>query len=137
MAVNSINPKVKKIYDTLKNGGGDVGTEQEFNNWFFASGEQGYKNRKSVYETLKGGGADAGANYEEFRDWLGLHAVTSKPAPVVHPALQKTSGKPSQPTSATMTDAQKQQMVRCSEAADGSGSEWFAGQDTAGYASDD
>ena len=112
MAVNSINPKVKKIYDTLKNGGGDVGTEQEFNNWFFASGEQGYKNRKSVYETLKGGGADAGANYEEFRDWLGLHAVTSKPAPVVHPALQKTSGKPSQPTSATMTDAQKQQMVQ-------------------------
>ena len=70
-----INGKVKSIYDTLKGGGADVGTEQEFNDWFFAKGAQGYKNRKSVYDTLKGGGADAGASYEEFAGWLGLHAV--------------------------------------------------------------
>ena len=70
-----MNEKVKKIYDTLRDGGGDVGSEQEFNDWFFARGDQGYQNRKSVYETLRDGGADAGANYEEFRDWLGLHQV--------------------------------------------------------------
>lgn len=80
-----INNKVKSIYDTLKSGGADVGTEDEFNSWFFEKGDKGYNNRKSVFDTLKGGGADAGANYEEFRDWLGLHAVQPKqkaaPAP--------------------------------------------------------
>ena len=71
-----LDPKVQKIYTTLKSGGADVGTEQEFNSYFFAQGKKGYENRKKVYDTLTGGGADAGKNYEEFRDWLGLKAVT-------------------------------------------------------------
>ncbi len=81
-----INPKVKQIYDTLKEGGADVGSEKEFNDYFFAKGKDGYNNRKEVFNTLKEGGADAGKSYEEFAGWLGLHAVSphptqTKPAP--------------------------------------------------------
>ena len=72
-------PKIKSIYNALKGGGADVGTEQEFNNWFLAKGDQGYKNRKYVWDTMREGGADVGANYEEFRDWLGLKAVKPQP----------------------------------------------------------
>lgn len=70
-----INSKVKKLYDALKADGGDVGTPEEFNSWFFKPGKEGYKNRKSVYDTFKADGADVGKNYEEFGKWLGLHAV--------------------------------------------------------------
>ena len=70
-----INSKVKKLYDTLKAGGGDVGTPEEFNSWFFKAGKEGYRNRKSVYDTFKADGADVGKSYEEFGKWLGLHAV--------------------------------------------------------------
>lgn len=81
----ALHPKVKQLYDTLKGGGADVGTEQEFNSWFFASGNTGYQNRKQVWQTLKDGGADAGKSYEEFASWLGLQAV--KPQ-------QKSSAQP-------------------------------------------
>lgn len=70
-----INSKVKRLYDALKADGGDVGTPEEFNSWFFKPGKEGYKNRKSVYDTFKADGADVGKSYEEFGKWLGLHAV--------------------------------------------------------------
>lgn len=70
-----INSKVKRLYDALKADGGDVGTPEEFNSWFFKPGKEGYKNRKSVYDTFKADGDDVGKNYEEFGKWLGLHAV--------------------------------------------------------------
>ena len=70
-----INSKVKKLYDALKADGGDVGTPEEFNSWFFKPGKEGYKNRKSVYDTFKADEADVGKNYEEFGKWLGIHAV--------------------------------------------------------------
>ena len=75
-----INDKVKQLYDALKEDGGDVGSEQEFSDWFFAKGDEGYQNRKYVYDTFKEAGADIGENYEEFRDWLGLHAVKHQPS---------------------------------------------------------
>lgn len=68
----AINGKIKQLYDAIKSDGGDVGTEEEFNDWFLRPGEEGYNNRKRVYDTFKSDGADVGANYEEFRDWLGL-----------------------------------------------------------------
>ena len=70
-----INSKIKSLYDALKADGADVGSEQEFSDWFQAPGEQGYNNRKYVYDTFKADGADVGKNYEEFAGWLGLHAV--------------------------------------------------------------
>lgn len=70
-----INSKIKSLYDALKADGADVGSEQEFSDWFQAPGEQGYNNRKYVYDTFKADGADVGKNYDEFESWLGLHAV--------------------------------------------------------------
>ena len=103
--------KIDQLYDALKADGAVSKSRENFRSYMLASGEQGYRNRKQLYDALKADGAVSSRNYEEFRDRLGLHAV-GKAAPVVHPALQKTSGKPSQPTSGTMTDAQKQQMVQ-------------------------
>ena len=64
--------KTRQIYTTLKNGGADVGSYDEFHNWFYAKGKQGYQNRKNVWDTMNAGGADVGKSYEEFRDWLKL-----------------------------------------------------------------
>lgn len=97
-----INPKIKQIYDTLKEGGADVGSEQEFNDYFLAKGKDGYNNRKEVFNTLKEGGADTGKSYEEFAGWLGLHAVKPKSSTPQHTvqATKPTSARPvrTQPT---------------------------------------
>lgn len=103
-----INPKVKQIYDTLKDGGADVGSEKEFNDYFFAKGKDGYNNRKKVFNTLKDGGADAGKSYEEFAGWLGLHAVKPKPATPQH-TVQTTNPAPARPVRTQPTRQQKPQ----------------------------
>jgi hypothetical protein len=115
-----INNKVKSIYDTLKSGGADVGTEDEFNSWFFEKGDKGHNNRKSVFDTLKGGGADAGANYEEFRDWLGLHAVQPKqkaaPAPTQELPEIKQDWKPEGFGKIDVFDASQSKLQRSNKA---------------------
>ena len=112
----ALNSKVKYIYDTLKNGGGNVGSEQEFNDWFFAKGKEGYHNRKYVYETLTKGGGDAGKSYEEFRDWLGLHAVKpqaqvkpQQPSATQQPQVRKAQAKPQNAT--PMTAEERERMM--------------------------
>ena len=72
-----INAKIKQLYDAMKADGDDVGTEQEFSDYFLAKGDQGYKNRKAVWDYFKAAGADVGENYEEFVKWLGLRPVKS------------------------------------------------------------
>lgn len=113
-----INPKVKQIYDTLKDGGADVGSEKGFNDYFFAKGKDGYNNRKEVFNTLREGGADAGKSYEEFAGWLGLHAVSpkptqTKPATPVQPArpVPAQPVKQQKPQGRPMTAAEKARMT--------------------------
>lgn len=101
-----INPKIKQIYDTLKEGGADVGSEKEFNDYFLAKGKDGYNNRKEVFNILKEGGADTGKSYEEFAGWLGLHAVKSKPATPQH-TVQATKPAPVRPVRTQPTRQQK------------------------------
>ena len=48
-----MNGKVFDLYTTLKSAGADVGSEQEFNDYFFAKGDQGYKNRYDIWQTFK------------------------------------------------------------------------------------
>ncbi|MCI7654299.1 MAG: strawberry notch C-terminal domain-containing protein [Bacteroidales bacterium] len=81
--------KTRQIYDTLKGGGGDVGSYQEFFNWFYARGKQGYANRKKTWDALHQGGADVGKNYEEFARRLGLHPM-SQPTAKAAPARKAT-----------------------------------------------
>lgn len=71
-----ISQKVKSLYDVLKSNGEDVGSEQEFNDWFLKPGQEGYKNRKYLWDTFNQHGADVGANYEEFAGWLGLKSAS-------------------------------------------------------------
>ncbi len=114
------NPKVKQIYDTLKEGGADVGSEKEFNDYFFAKGKDGYNNRKAIFDTLKEGGADAGDTYEDFAGWLGLHAVrpeeTAKSAASAASATSVTtpissSNRQTTRKGTSMTDAEKASMI--------------------------
>ena len=95
-----INSKIKSLYDALKADGADVGSEQEFSDWFQAPGEQGYNNRKYVYDTFKADGADVGKNYEEFAGWLGLHAMQPQEA---------QAGTMRQPTGQTAREPQSPQ----------------------------
>ncbi len=39
----AISNKIKQLYDAIKSDGGDVGTEDEFNDWFLRPGEEGGK----------------------------------------------------------------------------------------------
>ena len=82
--------KVKTLYDALVADGADVGTEDEFNSWFFASGDKGYKNRKSVFDAFKADGADVGGSYEEFAGLIGLRPV--KKAAVSRQPVQTPQG---------------------------------------------
>lgn len=110
----AINAKVKSLYDALKADGADVGTEQEFNDYFFKPGKEGYENRLAVYQAFKDDGADIGESYEEFGAWLGLHAVgrpqqtatTAQPVPdkTAQPtAVQPTVQTPAQPAARVAT----------------------------------
>lgn len=99
----SISPKIKKLYDAKKEAGDNVGTLDEFNSWFFAKGEEGYKNRKSVFDDFHSAGADIGANYEEFAERLGLKAV--KPAtPAKNSGAQAKESTQTQPASGKRFD---------------------------------
>lgn len=89
-----INYKVKQLYDALKEDGADVGSEQEFNDWFFKPGDEGYKNRRSVYDAFKEDGAVKSKDYGEFSKRLGLHAVEAQKQ---SPALTQDVRRPQAP----------------------------------------
>ena len=76
-ATKPINAKIKELYDVMKAAGADVGSVQEFNDYFLARGDKGYQNRYEIWKTFKDAGADVGENYEEFAKWLGLRPVKS------------------------------------------------------------
>lgn len=90
-----MNPKVKSLYDALVADGDFVGTEKDFNDFFFASGDQGYYNRRDVYNLFAKAGADVGKNYEEFKDRIGWDAPHPKPAPNKTPRVEQA--KPQDP----------------------------------------
>lgn len=71
----AVDERVQSLYDALKADGADVGTPEEFNEWFFRPGDEGYRNRKYVYDTFKADGADVGKDYNEFASWLNLVPV--------------------------------------------------------------
>ena len=72
------------MYDDLFSQGYLQKDRDTFRNFFFAPGEQGYKNRKALYDDLHGQGYLEAPTYEDFSQRIGLHAVES-------PAGQPTS----------------------------------------------
>lgn len=75
--MGNISGKIKQIHSILAEEGADVGTVEEFNDWFMKPGDEGYKNRKSVWDAFKADGDDVGETYEEFADWLGLYPTNN------------------------------------------------------------
>ena len=86
----AVDERVQSLYNALKADGADVGTVEEFNEWFFKPGEEGYNNRKYVYDTFKADGADVGKDYNEFASWLNLAPVDkSQPGTTAPNAVQQ------------------------------------------------
>lgn len=71
----AINKKVKALYDALKADGDFSGSEQEFNDYFFKPGKEGYQNRYNTWKLFKDNGGDVGDDYGEFSRRIGLRAV--------------------------------------------------------------
>lgn len=107
--------KFDQLYNALKADGAVSGTRENFKNFVYAKGKQGYLNRKQLYEALHADGAVESATYEEFAKKLGLHSVTptaQQPKPsnaprkpmtamemqrrVAQEAAQKAKAKPKQ-----------------------------------------
>ncbi len=66
---------IDDMYDDLYNQGYLKKDRETFRNFFFAPGEQGYKNRKALYDDLHGQGYLEAPTYEDFSKRIGLHAV--------------------------------------------------------------
>jgi hypothetical protein len=85
------NDKVRQLYDALKADGGDVGTPEEFTNWFYSSED----NRKYVYETFKADGDVVGEDYNEFSNWLagnGEFSQQSSPVEKIAASVEAPAG---------------------------------------------
>ena len=93
--------KFDQLYNALKADGAVSGTRENFKNFVYAKGKQGYLNRKQLYEALHADGAVESATYEEFAKKLGLHSVT--------PAAQQP--KPSNAPRKPMTPMEMQRRV--------------------------
>ena len=93
--------KFDQLYNALKADGAVSGTRENFKNFVYAKGKQGYLNRKKLYEALHADGAVESATYEEFAKKLGLHSVT--------PAAQQP--KPSNAPRKPMTPMEMQRRV--------------------------
>lgn len=73
--------KFDQLYNALKADGAVSGTREDFNNFVYAKGAQGYQNRKKLYDALHADGAVSSKSYEEFAQKLGLHATTPAAKP--------------------------------------------------------
>ena len=71
--------KFDQLYNALKADGAVSGTREQFRQFVYAPGKQGYHNRKQLYDALYADGAVSSSSYEEFARRLGLHAVNPKP----------------------------------------------------------
>ena len=69
---------VDDLYDNLKEDGWIENGREDFRAFFFAPGEQGYKNRKALYDNLKDDGYVDSPTYEVFARRLGLQAAAPK-----------------------------------------------------------
>lgn len=81
--------KFDQLYNALKADGAVSGTREHFRQFVYASGKQGYHNRKQLYDALHADGAVSSNSYEEFAQRLGLHAVNPKPQQKTKPVVQQ------------------------------------------------
>ena len=63
------------LYGVLKDNNAYDGDYDKFYNEFYQPGIKGYTYRKDLYDTMTSHGIDLGASYEDFANWIGLHAI--------------------------------------------------------------
>lgn len=63
------------LYGVLKDNNAYDGDYDKFYNEFYQPGVKGYTYRKELYDTMTSHGVDLGATYEDFANWIGLHAI--------------------------------------------------------------
>ena len=63
------------LYGVLKDNNAYDGDYNKFYNEFYQPGIKGYTYRKELYDTMTSHGIDLGASYEDFANWIGLHAI--------------------------------------------------------------
>jgi N12 class adenine-specific DNA methylase len=63
------------LYGVLKDNNAYDGDYNKFYNEFYQPGIKGYTYRKELYNTMTSHGIDLGASYEDFANWIGLHAI--------------------------------------------------------------
>ena len=81
--------KFDQLYNALKADGAVSGTRENFRQFVYAPGKQGYHNRKQLYDAIHADGAVSSNSYEEFAQRLGLHAVNPKPQQKTKPVVQQ------------------------------------------------
>jgi len=67
--------KVDAMWEDLKSKGYFQSDKATFDKYFYAPGEQGYKNRKALYDDLHNKGYLQSPTYEDFAQRIGLHAT--------------------------------------------------------------
>ena len=63
------------LYGVLKDNNAYDGDYDKFYNEFYQPGIKGYIYRKGIYNTMTSHGINLGASYEDFANWIGLHAI--------------------------------------------------------------
>ena len=91
MEDNKNKTKVDLMYDDLHEQGYLEKDRDTFNKFFYAPGEQGYKNRKALYDDLHEQGYLESPTYEDFAKGIGLHAVQQS-QPVVQAGTGPAAG---------------------------------------------
>lgn len=101
---------INQLYDNLKEDGWVEKDFDNFKQFFFAAGEQGYKNRKALYDNMREDGYVDSPTYEDFMDKIdykvGKSPSTSAATPMAQ-AVEESSSSPTEVTEQSHVEPQK------------------------------
>lgn len=92
---------INQLYDNLKEDGWVEKDFDNFKQFFFAAGEQGYKNRKALYDNMREDGYVDSPTYEDFMDKIDYKVGKSHSTSVATPMAQAVEESSSAPTEVT------------------------------------
>lgn len=100
---------INQLYDNLKEDGWVEKDFDNFNQFFFAAGEQGYKNRKALYDNMREDGYVDSPTYEDFMDKIDYKVGKSSSTSVATPTAQPVEESSSAPAEVTEQSSVQQQ----------------------------
>lgn len=97
--------KFDQLFDALEADGVKTKGREHFKALVLAPGEEGYRNRLRLFEALKADGLTGNINtYEDFAQFMGLHAVKAQPQSAPKPAVSAPTSAPSSDAPLKVTD---------------------------------